>query len=219
MENKKTALILGATGLVGSELLTLLLQDDQYTKVKAVVRTKADLDHPKLEWIIADFDNIAALGDEITADHVYCCLGTTMKKAGSKEAFYKVDFHYPLEFAKHCQQKGASQFCLVSAMGANVKSRFFYSRVKGEAEVAVSSVPFNGINIFRPSLILGNRKEKRMGEKIAIILSGIISPFMLGPLRKYKPIQASDIALGMLKIAKQDLNGFYIFESDQITRI
>lgn len=219
MENKKTAVILGATGLVGGELLSLLLKDDFYGKVKAVARSKSEVEDPKLEWIIADFDNRSQLDDKIAADHVFCCLGTTMKKAGSKDAFYKVDFHYPLEFAKLAQAKGATQFSLVSAMGANVQSRIFYNRVKGEVEVAVSSVPFKGTNIFRPSLILGDRKEKRLGEKIAILLSGIISPFMIGPLKKYKPIQAAAIALGMLKIAKQDLNGFYIFESDQITRI
>ncbi len=219
MENKKTALILGATGLVGSELLSLLLKDELYSKVKAVVRKNPDLQDPKLEWIIADFDKIAALEDKVAADHVFCCLGTTMKKAGSKEAFYKVDYHYPLEFAKLCQQKGATQFSLVSAMGADIKSRIFYNRVKGDIEVAVSSIPFQGVNIFRPSLILGNRKEKRLGEKIAVLLSGIISPLMVGPLRKYKPIHAAAIATGMLKIAKQDLNGFYIFESDQITKI
>ena len=219
MENKKTALLLGATGLVGGELLSLLLQDDFYSHVKAVVRKKPQLANPKLEWIVADFDAISQIGDKVAADHVFCCLGTTMKKAGSKEAFYKVDFHYPLEFAKFTQSKGATQFSLVSAMGANIKSRIFYNRVKGEIEVAASSVAFNGINIFRPSLILGDRKEKRLGEKIAIMLSGIISPLMIGPLKKYKPIQAADIAHGMLKIAKQDLHGFYIFESDQINKI
>lgn len=219
MENKKTALILGATGLVGGELLSLLLKDDFYSNVKAVVRKKPEVEKSKLEWIVADFDNICQLDSRIAADHVFCCLGTTMKKAGSKRAFYQVDFLYPLEFAKLSQNKGATQFFLVSAMGANIKSSIFYNRVKGEIEVAISSVPFYGVNIFRPSLILGDRKEKRLGEKIAIILSGIISPIMIGPLKKYKPIQATAIASGMLKIAKQDLNGFYIFESDQITKI
>src|SRR5690606_1369176 len=125
MENKKTALILGATGLVGGELLSLLLQDDFYSHVKAVVRKKPQLENPKLEWIVTDFDAISKISDKVAADHVFCCLGTTMKKAGSKEAFYKVDFHYPLEFAKLTQSKGATQFSLVSAMGANIKSRIF----------------------------------------------------------------------------------------------
>lgn len=219
METKKTALVVGATGLVGSELVSLLLNNDYYTKVKAVVRRELEVDDARLETIIADFDKLNQLGDKLAADHIYCCLGTTMKKAGSKDAFYKVDFHYPLEIAKLCQSYGAKQFFLVSAMGANIESKIFYNRVKGEIEVAISSVPFQGVNIFRPSLILGDRKEKRFGEKLAVIFSKILSPLLIGPLKKYKPIQASAIAVGMFKIAKQELNGFYIFESDQITKI
>jgi uncharacterized protein YbjT (DUF2867 family) len=219
METKKTALVVGATGLVGSELLSLLLKDDYYSKVKAVVRREVEIQDAKLEIIITDFKDMNRLGDKLAADHIYCCLGTTMKKAGSKDAFYKVDFHFPLEIAKLCQSYGAKQFFLVSAMGANIASKIFYNRVKGEIEVAISSVPFQGVNIFRPSLILGDRNEKRFGEKIAAIFSKILSPFFIGPLKKYKPIQASAVAEGMFKIAKQELNGFYIFESDQMVKI
>src|SRR5690606_33293472 len=128
--------------------------------------------HPKMEVIIDDFKDLSHSRDKLQADHVYCCLGTTMKKAGSKEAFYAVDFHYPLEIAKYSQQQGASQFFLISALGANIKSKIFYNKVKGEIEVAVSSIPFQGINIFRPSLILGKRNEKRFGEDLAKVFSG-----------------------------------------------
>ena len=219
MSSKKTALVVGATGLVGSELVALLTADDFYTSVKVLVRREPENSHPKLEVIIDDFSDIAGLGGKLNADHVFCCLGTTMKKAGSKEAFYQVDFHYPLEIAKYSQKQGASQFSLVSALGAKVESKIFYNRVKGEIEVAISSVPFQGINIFRPSLILGERKEQRMGEKLAKIFSGLFSIFLVGRLKKYKPIHAKDIAQGMVKIAKQELKGFYIFDSDQIKRI
>lgn len=219
METEKTALVVGATGLVGSELLSLLLKDNYYSHVKVVARRELDIEDSKLEVITADFEDLAKLSEKLTADDVYCCLGTTMKKAGSKEAFYKVDFHYPLEIAKLTQAQKASQFFLVSAMGANIQSKIFYNKVKGEIEVAISSIPFQGVNVFRPSLLLGDRKEQRIGEKFAIIISSIISPLLVGPLRKFKPIHASTIALGMLKIAKQELNGFYIFESDQIKKI
>lgn len=219
MDQEKTTLIVGATGLIGSELLSLLLADDFYAEVKVLVRHHPGIDHPKLKVIIDDFQNLAALGSQLKADHVYCCLGTTMKQAGSKEAFYKVDFHYPLQIAKTAQEQGASQFLLVSALGANIKSKIFYNRVKGEIEVAVSSIPFKGINIFQPSLLLGNRKEKRTGEAIAQGISNVVSFLLVGPLKKYKPIHAKTVAEGMLKIAKQGLNGFYIFESDQIKRI
>lgn len=219
METEKTALVVGATGLVGGELLSLLLQDNYYSHVKVLTRRGIGIEDPKLEVIIADFEDLMKLGEKLAADDVYCCLGTTMKKAGSKEAFYKVDFHYPLELAKLVQAQKARQFFLVSAMGANIQSKIFYNKVKGEIEVAISSIPFQGVNVFRPSLLLGNRKEQRIGEKFAIIISSIISPLMVGPLKKFKPIQASAIALGMLKIAKQELHGFYIFESDQIKKI
>lgn len=219
MEQEKTALIVGATGLVGNELLSILMDDGFYAKVKILVRHRTEIDHPKVEEIVDDFQHLSTLGDKLKADHIYCCLGTTMKKAGSKEAFYKVDFHYPLEIAKMTQAQGASQFLLASALGANVRSNIFYNRVKGEVEVAVSSVPFKGVNVFRPSLILGKRKEKRRGEKVATLFSYFLSFLLLGPLKKYKPIHARTIAQGMLKIAKQGLHGFYIFESDQIKRI
>lgn len=219
METEKTALVVGATGLVGGELLSLLLKENYYSHVKVLARREIGIEDPKLEIIIADFEDLTKLGKKLAADDVYCCLGTTMKKSGSKEAFYKVDFHYPLELAKLAQAQKASQFFLVSAMGANIKSKIFYNKVKGEIEVAISSIPFQGVNVFRPSLLLGDRKEQRIGEKFAIIISSIISPLMLGPLKKFKPIHASAIALGMLKIAKQELHGFYIFESDQIKKI
>ena len=219
MDDEQTALVVGATGLVGSELLSLLLEDDFYAQVKVLVRRQPDISHPKLRVIQDDFNDLSALGSELKADHVYCCLGTTMKKAGSQKAFYEVDFHYPLEIAKIMQQQGASQFLLVSAMGANVQSKIFYNRVKGEVEVAVSSVPFQGINIFRPSLILGDRKEIRTGEILAKWFSHLISFLFVGPLKKYRPIHAREIAQGMLKIAQQGLKGFYIFESDQIKKI
>ena len=219
MENEKTAIVVGATGLVGSALLALLLEDDFYTSVKIIVRKSPGIKHPKLQVILNDFENVSALKKELEGDHLYCCLGTTMKKAGSKEAFYKVDFHLPLELAKLSQKQGASQFLLISAMGANVQSKIFYNRVKGEIEVAVSSVPFNGVNIFRPSLLLGNRKEKRIGENVAKWFSAIAGFLFVGPLKKYRPIKAQEVAKGMIKVAKQELKGFYIFESDQIKRI
>ena len=219
MENEKSALVVGATGLVGSDLVKLLVEDEFYSKVKLLVRHAPEMTSPKLEVIIDDFQNLDRLGKKLQADHVYCCLGTTMKKAGSKDKFYQVDFHYPLEIAKASQQEGAVQFFLVSAMGADVKSKIFYNRVKGEIEVAVSSIPFQGVNIFRPSLLLGDRKEKRLGEGIAKWISHLVSFLMVGSLKKYKAIEAKEVASGMLKIAKQELHGFYIFESDQIKRI
>lgn len=219
MDQGKTALVVGATGLVGSHLLSLLVEDEFYSKVKVLARHRPEINHPKVEVIINDFQDLQSSSHHLRADDIYCCLGTTRKKAGSKEAFYKVDFHYPLEIAKITQQQGATHFFLVSAMGADVKSNIFYNRVKGEIEVAISTIPFQSINVFRPSLLLGHRKERRMGESIAKWFSLLFAFMFVGPFKKYKPIHAQTVAQGMLKIARQELDGFYIFESEQIKRI
>lgn len=219
MDQGKTALVVGATGLVGSHLLSLLVEDEFYSKVKVLARRRPEINHPKVEVIINDFQDLQSSAHHLRADDIYCCLGTTRKKAGSKEAFYKVDFHYPLEIAKIAQQQGATHFFLVSALGADVKSNIFYNRVKGEAEVAISTIPFQSINVFRPSLLLGHRKERRIGESIAKWFSLLFAFMFVGPFKKYKPIHAQTVAQGMLKIAKQELDGFYIFESEQIKRI
>lgn len=219
MDQGKTALVVGATGLVGSYLLSLLVEDDFYTKVKVLARRKPDIEHPKIEAIIHDFQDLQSIAPSLKSDDVYCCLGTTRRKAGSKEAFYKVDFHYPLEIAKITQQQGAVHFFLISSLGADVNSKIFYSRVKGEIEVAVSSIPFQSINIFRPSLLVGDRKERRLGESMAKWISYLFIFLFVGPFKKYRPIHAKTVAQGMLKIAKQELDGFYIFESEQIKRI
>lgn len=205
--------------MVGSYLLSLLVEDDFYTKVKVLVRRAPEIDHPKIETIISDFQDLGSIAHRLKADDVYCCLGTTRKKAGSKEAFYKVDFHYPLEIAKMTHQQGAVHFFLISSLGADVESKVFYSRVKGEIEVAVSTIPFQSINIFRPSLLVGDRKERRVGESMAKWFSYLLIFLFVGPLKKYRPIHAKTVAQGMLKIAKQELDGFYIFESEQIKRI
>lgn len=219
MDQGKTALVVGATGLVGSHLLSLLVEDEFYSKVKVLARRKPTIDHPKIEVIINDFQDLQSAAQNLKSDDVYCCLGTTRKKAGSKEAFYKVDFHYPLEIAKIAHQQGALHFFLVSSLGADVNSKMFYSRVKGEIEVAVSSIPFQSINVFRPSLLVGDRKERRFGESMAKWISCLLIFIFVGPLNKYRPIHAKTVAQGMLKIAKQELSGFYIFESEQIKRI
>src|SRR5690606_29705083 len=174
MDQEKTALVVGATGLVGSCLLSLLLEDDFYTKVKVLARRKPETDHPKMEVIIHDFQDLQSIATCLKSDDAYCCLGTTRKKAGSQEAVYTVDFHYALEIAKITHQRGAVRFCLIASLGADVKSQIFCSRVQGEIEVAVSTIPFQGIDIFRPSLLVGNREEKRIGESMANWLSDLL---------------------------------------------
>lgn len=205
----KTALVVGATGLVGNLLTNKLLQNDNYAIVKVLVRKPIAINHPKLEQIIVDFDNLDAT--KIIADDVFCCLGTTMAKAGSKQAFYKVDFTYPYEVAKIALKNGAKQYAIVTAMGANQKSLFYYNRVKGDIETALTELKYPNLMIFRPSMILGDRQEHRGGEsfgKVVMNLFDFITP------KKYKGIEADKIANCIIQKSQENLNGKHIFESD-----
>jgi uncharacterized protein YbjT (DUF2867 family) len=216
MTPQKTALIAGASGLVGSQLLTLLLASDRYAKVMVVGRRPLPQVHPKLEQRVLEFDDLDQQRLGLIADDVYCCLGTTMRQAGSKEAFYKVDYQYVVKLAALTAGNFAAQFLVVSAMGADADSRIYYNRVKGEMEQAVRQTPFRVIHIFRPSLLLGNRPEKRLGEQIGAVLMKALRPLMVGPLRKYQPVGAATVARAMLRAAEEDGGGIRVHLSDEI---
>ncbi|UOQ67038.1 NAD-dependent epimerase/dehydratase family protein [Hymenobacter volaticus] len=215
---QKTALIAGASGLIGSQLLPLLLASDRYAKVIVVGRRPLPQVHAKLEQRILDFDQLEEHSLSLIADDVYCCLGTTMRQAGSKEAFYRVDYLYVVALAALTARNFASQLLLVSAMGADAESLVYYNRVKGEMEAAVRQTPFRAIHIFRPSLLLGERSEKRAGEQIGAVLLRILNPLLLGPLRKYRAVPAATVAQAMLRAAKDDGGGIKIHLSDEIAR-
>ncbi|ALD21645.1 NAD-dependent epimerase/dehydratase family protein [Hymenobacter sp. DG25A] len=218
MKLQKTALIAGASGLVGQHLLPLLLASDRYAKVISIGRRTLPLVHPKLEQRIVDFNQLEDQRLALIADDVYCCLGTTMKQAGSKEAFYKVDYLYVVKLAALAAGNFAAQFMVVSAMGADAGSAIYYNHVKGEMEAAVRQTPFRAIHIFRPSLLLGQRQEKRLGEQIGAVLMRLVSPLMVGPLRKYRPVSAEAVAQAMLGAAGQDGGGIRVHLSDEIAR-
>jgi uncharacterized protein YbjT (DUF2867 family) len=211
-----SALLVGATGLVGTHCLETLLEDIQYSSVIVLSRRDLQRQHSKLKSVIIDFNDLSKNPEQMRADHVFCCLGTTIKAAGNKEAFRQVDFDYAYDIARKTAQEDAKQFVLVSSMGASSQSKIFYNRVKGELEDAVTPLPFKGVLIFRPSLILGKRQENRPGERLGKILMGIFRPLLVGAYRKYRPIQALVIAKAMVEMAKIGLNGSHIFESDQI---
>lgn len=219
MNNSRTALLLGATGLVGGHCLDLLLHDEAYSQVTTLGRRKLALEHPKLAQHVVDFEHLRDYADSITGQDVFCCLGTTIKKAGSQEAFYKVDFHYPHEAARIARENGAKQFLLVSSLGADAESRIFYNRVKGEVEEAVSRLDFEGVQIFRPSLLLGERAEFRLAERVAEKLARVFSFLFIGALKKYRPVDARDVAHAMIKIAREQPAGVNIYESDRIRLI
>jgi len=206
----KTALIAGASGLTGGYLLNLLLESHEYSNVIAYVRKSSGLTHPKLKEMVVDWE---ALQEPVAAEDVFCCLGTTIKKAGSQEAFRRVDYDYPLQLAQIQYRGGSQQFLLVSAMGADAKSAIFYSRVKGELENALQSIGYKSLHIFRPSFIAGPRKESRPGEKIGLAIFSLLSPLFIGPLKKYAPIQAEHIARAMLRTAQKNEPGMRLYDS------
>lgn len=206
----KTALLAGASGLTGGYLLSLLLESPEYSSVIAYVRKSSGLTHPKLKEIVVDWEN---LQEPVAAEDVFCCLGTTIKKAGSQEAFRRVDYNYPLQLAQIQLRGGSQQFLLVSAIGADAKSSVFYSRVKGELENALQSIGYKSLHIFRPSFIAGPRKESRPGERIGLAIFSLLSPLFIGPLKKYAPIQAEHIARAMLQAAQKNEQGTKVYDS------
>lgn len=206
----KTALVAGSTGLIGAQLLELLLASNRYGKVVAI--TRKDLpEHPKLTQVKMEMGKISELNEELKAEDVFCCLGTTRAKAGSKEKFYEVDFHYPFLLAKKSFTLGAKQYLLVSSLGANKNSFVYYSRVKGEVEEAVASTDFQAVHIFRPSFLSGPRTEVRPGEEAAKRFFKIFG-FMIP--KKYKGLESIKVARAMLHFASQDQKGRFIHESD-----
>jgi uncharacterized protein YbjT (DUF2867 family) len=206
---KYTALVAGANGLVGNELVQLLLSHPAYASVHILVRHEISLIHPKLNQHIVNYDALNL--EQLQPDHVFCCLGTTIAKAGSKEAFSKVDKEYPLALASATIKKGAQCFAIVTAGGANSSSSIFYNKVKGEVEQALQQLNFKHLGIFRPSMLLGNRSEKRsiekMGQRVMVFLDFLIP-------KRYKAIQASRVAKAMLTYALNAPTGVSIYESD-----
>lgn len=209
----KTALLIGATGLIGDLLTHRLVDSLAYERVKVLVRRSLNWQHPRLQEVLIDFDHPNSL--LVQGDDIFCCLGTTMKQAGSQAAFRKVDYQYPLEIAQFGLSNGARQFALVSSMGADPNSSFFYNRVKGEVERDLTTLAYPTFLTFRPSLLLGDRREARLGERIGAGVMRLFSPLL--PSR-YKPIMANRVANAMFDTAQQGLLGNHVFESDQLQR-
>jgi len=215
----RTALVAGGSGLVGGHVVRLLLEDREYERVTVLGRRELPLTHRKLVQQVVDFDHLAAHTAFPRVHDVFCCLGTTMRTAGSRDAFRRVDYEYVSELARVAARHRAAQFLLVSSLGADPRSRVFYNRVKGEAEAAVRRAAFDGAHIFRPSLLVGARPERRPGERIAIVLSRTIAWAMVGPLRRYRPIPAALVARAMVRVAAAAARGTHVYESGDIWRL
>ena len=199
MFQEKTALIAGSTGLVGRALASKLDKHTDYSKVILLTRSGKPYMDGKIENKLVDFSKLESALSEINPDHVFCTLGTTIKKAGSQKAFRYVDHDLVLELGKWAEKKNVEYFGVVTSMGADSGSSFFYNQVKGEIETSLSKLNLKRLGIFRPSLLLGNRKENRFGEGFAKLFFTLTSGFFVGPLENYKAISADKVADAMIK--------------------
>ncbi|MCH7497861.1 MAG: oxidoreductase [Candidatus Marinimicrobia bacterium] len=215
----RSVLLLGATGLVGGHCLSQLLASPAFRRVTVLARRPGESAHPDLDWQVTDFDALEEHAACFAVDAVFCCLGTTRAKAGSATAFRRVDHDYPLASARLAAGQGAGQFLLVSALGANPRSRLLYSRTKGQLEAALRDLPLAAVHIFRPSFLMGERTESRPGERVGLALMRVVTPLLLGPLRRWRAIHAATLARAMLRRAAEASPGYHVLPSDEIERL
>ncbi|MDP4277206.1 MAG: NAD-dependent epimerase/dehydratase family protein [Bacteroidota bacterium] len=200
----QTAIVFGATGLVGGELVNELLVNKDYDKVIAVTRRKIPIGGPKLEQLkLHDFKQLGQLKNKLDASAYFCCIGTTIKKTGSKEAFRKVDYDIPFMIAKMAEALKVPSLVVISSIGATTKTANFYLRTKGEMELAVHETYSGNLSFIRPSLLIGHRSEYRFGESLAIFFMKLFGWLFVGPLKKYRGIKAKDVARAMVLISRQ----------------
>lgn len=212
----RIAVVIGATGLVGGYLVRQLLDDPGYSMVITYARKNLGIHHPKL--VQKPFPTPGSPMRDVTGEEFFCCIGTTIKKAKSREAFRVIDFEVPLAFAKAAKAAGVSHFLLVSSVGADSKSPFFYPRVKGELEDAISQLDFSSYTVVRPGLLLGPREEFRLGEKIAGGIQALIDPLLLGKLRAFRSVSAKDVARCLVDAAHHPQKGRRVISSGDIPR-
>ncbi|MDB5062310.1 MAG: nucleoside-diphosphate sugar epimerase [Mucilaginibacter sp.] len=213
------AIIAGASGLIGSNLLNILLEHHQYDEVSVLVRKELPFHHKKLVQLVIDFDELNNYAEAITGHALFCCLGTTKAKTPNKEEYRKIDHDYPLRLAQFAKQNGVSQFHLVSSIGANAKSATFYLKLKGELEEDIQKLKLTTLHIYQPSMLIGDRKENRLAEKILGIIFKIIDPLLVGRFKKYRSIKASTVANAMFKKSLETDTGTFIHTSDKIQTI
>jgi len=219
--SRRIVVVMGATGLVGGHLVQVLAADETVEKVVAPVRRAVtDWVHQRrIEAPVVDPDALSQSARRFQGDQVFICLGTTMKVAGSKDAFRRVDFDYAVESARLAVESGARDAFLVSSVGADSGAKVFYSRVKGEAEAAVSALPFRSVHILRPSVLVGDRKESRPGERLGIAVGKLLTPVLVGPARRYRPIEALTVARAMALLSRQPEPGVHVLESEEIVAL
>ena len=215
---QKTALVFGATGLVGSFLVNDLAENGIYEKVKVFNRNKKHYTNNKITEIQIDFDKIGEYVHELKGHDAYCCLGTTLRKAGSKENFFKIDHDLPLEIAKICSTNDVGSFIAISSIGANSGSSNYYLRTKGLMELHIQELDFDQLAFVRPSMLVGPRKEFRFGELFGKIIMTPINYLLVGKLKKYRSIHSNTVAKAMIQIANMPMDKLF-YESDELSEL
>ena len=214
----KTALLFGSSGLVGGHLLNQLIKDVNYSKIKLFVRSVPEISDSKVEIIKTDFTNLQNHKEDIIGDDCFVCIGTTKKNAPDKDEYRRVELDIPKEIAKIAKSNLVNSFIFVSALYANSKSLGAYVRFKGLVEEELKKLNFTKLTIMRPSFLMGDRKEKRVSEKIGIFVFKLLSPLLLGPLKKMKPIHSETVAKAMVAVIQNNIQQ-NIFESNEIVEI
>ena len=214
----KTALLFGSSGLIGGHLTKQLIENSSYSKVKLFVRSDPKISDPKIEIIKTDFNNLQDHKDEIIGDDCFFCIGTTKQNAPDKDEYRRIEYNIPVDIAKIAKSNSIKSFLYVSSGFADPESSGAYLKNKGDVEEELKSLNFLKLGIMRPSFLIGDRKEKRLGEKLGISVFKLLSPLFLGPLKKMKPIQSEKVAKAMIKISNGDFRQ-QIFESNKIVEI
>lgn len=215
----RKAIIAGATGLIGNELLNILLKSTEYQEVLILTRREISLQHKKLVQLIVDFNKLDTFADVINGDALFCCLGSTKKKTPNLAAYRRIDFDYPVELGKIAKANQVKQYHLVSAIGANLHSSNFYTKMKGETEDALVHLNLPCLHIYQPSALTGDRKENRPLEKFALAVMSAINPLLVGGLKKYRSIAAKTVAQAMYNQSLKPDTGLFIHPSDHIQNL
>ena len=214
----KTALLFGSSGLIGGHLLNQLIQNNNYSKIKIFVRSEPEINNPKVEIIKIDFSNLENHNEDIKGDDCFFCIGTTKQNSPDKNEYQRVELEMPKEIAQIAKSNLVNSFIFVSALYANPKSSGNYVRFKGMVEEELKRLNFPKLALMRPSFLMGDRKEKRVGEKIGIFVFKLLSPLLLGPLKKMRPIHSETVAKAMIRAANENLEK-NVFESSEIDKL
>jgi uncharacterized protein YbjT (DUF2867 family) len=212
-------ILTGASGLIGSNLLTELIRSESISEILLLARKSSGISNPKVKELILTFDDLSWHSSDLQGDIIYSCIGTTKSETPDSKLYRKIDLEYPLNLAKIALKNGVQQFHIISSLGANAESANSYLKLKGELEQELKKLNIKSLHIYQPSFLIGKRKEYRLADKIMKPIFKLIDPLLIGPLKKYRSIQATDVAKVMLKQSLKDLNGTFIYPSIQIQEL